>query len=82
VCHDAGELGFIRGGGNGPEVDKQLSSGNGKRVDLLLRDYMKLKRPGVLLRYGSDQLLAKLPNVLWIPSSARPSPQQGLVPHV
>ena len=64
VPHDTCELGFVSGSGDGSDVDKHRSARECERVDLFLRDNVKLERPGVLRWDGGDQLLPELTNVL------------------
>ena len=64
VRHDASELRFVGGGGDGSDVDEHRPARQCEGVDLFLGDDVELKRPGVLRWDGGYQFLAELPNVL------------------
>src|SRR5262245_11325046 len=63
VPHDSGQLRFVLGRHQGPEVDEHLAARQREGVDFLLWNDMELERPGRRLRDRGDQLLAKLTNV-------------------
>ena len=60
---NAGQLRFVPGRQESPEIDEHLPARQRESVDFLLWNDMELERPGRLLRDRGHQLLAKLPDI-------------------
>ena len=69
VCHDTGELRFIRSSGNRPDVDENGAAGQCKCVDLFLGNNVELVWPGSVRRNHRHQFLAELLNILRLGAS-------------